>query len=295
MSIVLLSGVPKDLADTLSKRFEVVNIVRKIFPDGEQYLRIVSDVKDRSVTVIQSLYPDQDRKLVELYLALEALKGAGVKDLTVVLLYVAYARQDKRFLPGEPISIKALLDPMRFYGVKKLVVIDIHAPHILEELGLTYVNIVPHSYLVKKSGIELDYVLAPDKGALHRAEIISKELGVPYANLEKFRDRITGEIRIEEKELPVKGMRVAIVDDIVSTGGTLAKAVEALYRYEASKVYAVVSHALMVGSAIEKLERSGLEMLVTCNTIEHREELRSLRWFKRIDISELLISELVKE
>ncbi len=283
-AVVVLSGVPQSFKDALrSKGVSVLEPFRKVFPDGEQYIRI--DQKVERCLLIQSTYPNQDTKLIELYLALEALKGMGA-EIDVALLYVAYARQDKRFLPGEPISVYALYKPLQVLGCRKLIAIDVHAPQSFESLGLKVRNIVPHGYLAKRAGIAIDFVLAPDKGAIHRAKELAKEFGVPYDNLEKYRDRVTGEISVKEKKLDVKGMNVAIVDDIVSTGGTLAKAVEALYSAGASKVFAVVTHALLVGSAIEKIERSGLSMLITANTVARE---RYPKWLVEVDVSELIL------
>ncbi len=286
MKLLALSGVDPILVSELKRKgLESIDFVYKVFPDGEQYLRI-SECEGEEVAVLQSLYPDQDRKLVELYLGLEALIGNGASVRCVVLTYAAYARQDKRFLKGEPISVNALYRPLKQdFGVSKLVVVDVHSEKPFRELGFDLVNILPHSYLAQKAGLRIDFVLAPDKGALHRARKLAEAFNVGFDYLEKFRDRVTGEIRINEKELDVKDRSVVVVDDIVSTGGTLAKAIEALYRAGAAKVYAIISHALLVGNAVDKLEQSGIEMLITANTIKHT---YVPKWLRVIDISELL-------
>ena len=287
MKLLALSWVDHSLVTSLeSKGIERLDLTYKIFPDGEQYLR-VSECKGMEVVVLQSLYPDQDRKLIELYLALEALQGNGASVKQAILTYVAYARQDKRFLRGEPISVKALYEPLRrIFDIEQLTVIDVHSEEPFRQLGFKLENIIPHGYLARKCGLKIDFALAPDRGAIHRAQKIAEEFGVEFDYIEKFRDRVTGEIRIDERRLDVKNKSVAIVDDIVSTGSTLAKAVEALYRAGAAKVYAIVSHALLVGKAIEIIERSGIEMLITANTIKH---VNTPKWLRIVDIGELLI------
>jgi len=290
MSMLVLSGVPESIIDGLkSAGVRVVMPYTKIFPDGEQYIRIEEEVD--SCIVLQSMYPEQDRRFIELYLALEALRGLNAKCIGVIVLYLAYARQDKRFLRGEPISIYALMQPLKLLGIDRVGVIDVHSESSLRNLGLEVLNVLPHKYMIEKSGIKVEFVLAPDKGALARAKAAAEGLGIPYDNLEKFRDRITGEITMKEKRLDVAGKTVAIVDDIVSTGGTLAKAIENLYKLGASKVYAVVSHALLVGNAIEKLERSGIEELITLNTVRHRE---LPKWVRVVDCTELVL-DIAKE
>jgi len=268
----------------------LVEKLYKRFPDGEQYIRITSDAKNEGVVVVQSLYPEQDSKLVELYLALEALEGLGLTNAELIVPYMAYSRQDKRFLAGEPISAKAVYLPLRLFNIKRVLTLDIHSLKIPEITGLAIKNLLPHSYMVKKAGIEVDFVLAPDKGALHRAQALAESLRKPFDYLEKYRDRVTGEIRVSARELGVKNMRVAIVDDIVSTGGTLAKATQTLYSLEANKVYAIITHALISEKTLQTLSASGLDALITTNSITQLTALPT--WIRVVDVGELLCREL---
>lgn len=286
--IVCLSGVPKSMIKSLESEcgYAVYVPQRKLFPDGEQYLRIELRGASNSVVVTQSLYPEQDRKIVELYLALEALQGLNVRVDTVVLPYAAYTRQDKRFLFGEPISTKALYNALKIFGVTRIVTVDVHSSRPFNDMGYTHIDLLPHSYMISRSNMEIDMVLAPDKGAFHRALDVAKQLGVEYDYLDKYRDRITGEITIDTKTLDVAGRDIAIVDDIISTGKTLAKATEALYRAGASNVYAVVSHAFISRETIDILSKAGLKSLVIANTIELSIDLPS--WIKVIDITPII-------
>jgi ribose-phosphate pyrophosphokinase len=291
MSILALSGVPQSLIESLQRTCAAtpIEVQYKRFPDGEQYLRILAKPVP-PVTVVQSIYPDQDRKLVELYLALEALNGLDVHEVNLVITYMAYARQDKRFLEGEPISVKALYMPLKLYKIKKILTLDIHSIKIPEILGLNIRNVLPHAYLVEKAEINIDFVLSPDKGAIHRAQVLAEKKKVAFDYLEKYRDRTTGEITVTPRELNVKGMNVAIVDDIISTGGTIAKATQILRKLEANKVYAIVTHALISEKTIETLSNVGLDMLITSNSIRHPEKLPP--WIRVIDVGELLCKEL---
>jgi ribose-phosphate pyrophosphokinase len=292
MFLLPLSGTPQSLVNSLRNycNLSLAEKLHKRFPDGEQYIRITSDMRNKIIIVVQSLYPEQDSKLVELYLALEALEGLNLTDVELVIPYMAYSRQDKRFLAGEPMSVKAVYMPLRLFNLRKILALDLHSPKIPEVIGLAIQNILPHTYMVKKVGIEVDFILAPDKGALHRARILAENIGKPFDYLEKYRDRITGEINVSIRELDVKNLRIAIVDDIVSTGGTLAKAAQILYDLGASKVYAVVTHALISEKTIQTLSASGLDMLITTNSILHPEALP--KWIQVTDVGELLCSEL---
>ena len=293
--LVSLSGVPRELAEGVAQRLGLLMITtsRKVFPDGEQYLRLDPNAVRGSerVLILQSMFPEQDSKWVELLLAIEAACNYASK-VALVITYLAYARQDRRFLDGEAVSLRALIRSLGGWCVDKLIVIDAHKPEaVLEaakEAGIEFINVLPFSYMVRKAGMEsgIDFVLSPDRGALHRARELARSIGVGYDYLEKYRDRITGEIRVEEKVLDVRGRRVAIVDDIVSTGGTLAKAVELLKRLGAVRVIAVASHALLVGSAVEKLRGAGLDLLITGNTFIRRQTV--FERMKVIDLSDLV-------
>ncbi|MCC6016676.1 MAG: ribose-phosphate diphosphokinase [Desulfurococcaceae archaeon] len=289
---VCLSGVPKSVVEGLKHKCgrKVYVPLRKFFPDGEQYLRFELEYQQEKIFVIQSTYPEQDRKIVELYLALEALQGLGVGIEGIAVLYVAYARQDKRFLKGEPVSVKALYQGLKQFGIKRLVTVDVHTVQPFIDMGFEIMDILPHSYMLSKTGVKVDLVLAPDKGALHRAEAVARFFSVPYDYLDKFRDRVTGEIKVDTKILDVSGKNIAIVDDIISTGKTLAKAAEILYRLGANKVYGVVTHALISDETLRILSASNVEKLVIANTIEQGLDLP--RWVEVIDISELLCEKI---
>ncbi len=292
MKLVYLSGFPRSLAESLRKQgIEAVSAYSKRFPDGETYVRLPTDLRGEDIVLAQSLYPSQDSKVLELLLAIDAAKGLGCKIQSVLIPYMAYARQDRRFLDGEPISIHVILKCIRSLGVDKVITVDVHKEEALKNLDIKIINIRPHAYIAKKYLTDVHFVLAPDIGAIHRAKDIAEALGVPYDYLEKYRDRVTGEITVKEKELDIRDKNVVIVDDIVSTGGTLAKAISALKKYGAKKVYAVVSHALLVEKAVEKLESVGIDKLITFNTIEHTEKPK---WMKILDIADI-ISEALKK
>lgn len=289
MRFVGLPGTPPTILEGLKNNcgWRALNYFSKTFPDGELYIRVSAEESPDVVWVVQSLYPNQNARIVELYLALEALQGLGFKVGPLLLLYVAYARQDRRFLAGEPVSVKALYSGLRGFGVKNVITVDVHSPERFGEAsGLEVKNVLPHAFMLKRVGLKADVVLAPDKGALHRAVAFARELGVPYYYLEKYRDRVTGEVRIDTKGLDVANRDVVIVDDIISTGETLATVTSQLYKLGARSVIAVVTHALITQRAMEILERAGIKRLVTANTVAHPEPLPP--WIEVVDISGLL-------
>jgi len=258
------------LAALLAREFDdkIVRIEKKIFPDGELYVKI-PPFKDDYAVVVSSLYKPQNEHLMELLLVLEALNGLNIKKIIVVIPYLAYARQDKRFLEGEPISVKVVLSSIEMNGVSAVITVDVHKEDSLKEwLNVPYDNIIPvkevAEYFRKIKNVK---VLAPDKGALHRAKLIAESLGTEYDYLEKFRDRITGEVRILPKNLRFEGNNILIVDDIISTGGTMALAARSALENNALKVYAYGTHALLVKGALDRLYEAGIEEVVSTNTV----------------------------
>jgi len=293
---IALSGAPADLVHSLSVCGEIIKPHHKVFPDGEQYLRFDIEPQNNIDTVIiQSFFPEQDRKIIEFALALEALQGLNQKADTAIIPYLSYARQDKRFLRGEPVSAAAIFIPiLKYYGVKSLVSVDVHSNSIIKlfkEAGINLHNIIPHDYLARKASVSFDVVVSPDLGAYERGATLVRNLGGDLIVIEKYRDRLTGEISMKKISADVGGKRVVIVDDIVSTGGTLAKAVEILYSAGASSVEAIVTHALMVGKASEVLEASGLKRLYAANTVTPQV---SPPWLVRIDVGELICRALAE-
>ena len=262
----------KELADVLDAYH--IGLAYKRFPDGEIYVRLEEpNIISGSITVLlNTMYPSQNDMFVETLFLLNAVKRYSPKRVILCVPYLAYARQDKEFLPGEAISGEAIVRSLSLTDADTLVVVDIHAPHLLEHFRGNTVNVLISDLLVGEALKLMNnpLVLAPDKGAVGRARYAAEKLGLEYDYLEKHRDRITGEITIKPKRLSVKSRDVIIVDDIISTGGTIAKASRIVLEQGARKVYVVASHALLIGDALNKIKRSGAEMIIAANTLAQK-------------------------
>ncbi len=267
----------RDLAAKLAEYLEVdyLELEHKKFPDGEVYVRIPVDSKlpsiDRGV-IVSTGYPSPSERLLELLLAVEALRGIGVPHIIALLSYAPYARQDRRFLRGEPISIRVFLGYLSVIGVNSLAVVDIHKPSSLVWFSGPSTNVYPAQTFAEKVrsliGDRGDvYVVAPDRGALWRAKRLAEELGAPFDYMEKTRDRVSGEVDVKPRRLDVGDVDVVLVDDIISTGGTIARASRILYDLGAQRVYVVATHCLLVGGALEKLVDAGVEKILCSNTV----------------------------
>ncbi|HID90611.1 TPA: ribose-phosphate diphosphokinase [Candidatus Bathyarchaeota archaeon] len=235
---------------------DTVGVKSKVFPDGEVYLRLLGDVKGEDVAVIQTTAPPQDTNLIELFLLVDAANDLGAKRVTAVVPYLAYARQDRRFLDGEAVSVNTVIRILNSLGIDEFITFNVHAEHILEkfEMPARSLSAVPllAEYL-RERGLGGAMSFAPDKGAIGMARRASDVLKGGYGWIMKERDRETGELRLKAARLDVKGKRVVVFDDIISTGGTVALAVKTLVEQGAESVYAACVHPLLVGDALPKI------------------------------------------
>lgn len=262
-------SLARSIADELG--VELIEVQERTFPDGEAYIRLSGTVSGRIAVAVFTGHPDPPRRIVEGLLLVEALHGAKAGGVVALPAYLPFSRQDKRFLAGEPISVRAILLSLASAGAEALATVDIHKEYSLEWFPGPARSIDPSQAFAEalRGALQGDvYVVAPDRGALRRAHRLAEKIGAPFDYLEKHRDRVTGETALKPKTVDVRGSTVVLVDDIVSTGGTLAKAASILLSQGAKRVLAVVTHCLLVGNAVEKLEEAGIEKLYCANTVK---------------------------
>jgi ribose-phosphate pyrophosphokinase len=254
----------KELAKCL--RAKLAKVETKRFPDDECYVRIDENLDGEEVFVVQTTWPD--RNIVELFLLQDAVYEFDVASLTTVVPYFGYARQDKQFLPGEPISARALARLVQL-NTDEFVTVDVHAPSVIDWFDDVSARNV-HAYPcvgrhLKSKGIDL--VLSPDEGRADNAKRVADVVGCEADFLVKT--RLDGEtVEMAPKSLGVKGKKVAIVDDIIATGGTIAKAAEQLRRQGAESILAVCTHGVFAKNGLDKL-RSVCDEICSTDTIEN--------------------------
>jgi ribose-phosphate pyrophosphokinase len=257
----------KTVAEDLSKKLgaPLAGTISKRFPDDEFYVRVVDDISREHVIIVQTTYPDPN--IVELFLLQNAVKESGAKEISVVIPYFGYARQDTKFENGEPISAKTMAGLIGL-NADRVITVDPHKEHILKFFSTSAFSCsaVPElaKYLKKK---DIDMVLAPDKGALDKAKKASEIIGCDFDYMEKT--RIDGEtIEIKPKKLDAQNKNAAIIDDIISTGGTMAKSIQELKKNGAKNVFVACTHGLFAGDAVKKINSAGCNEIISTDTVQ---------------------------
>jgi ribose-phosphate pyrophosphokinase len=247
----------------------------RIFPDGESYIKIYPDLKGETVVIVQTTAPSQDQRLMQLFMMVRTAKELGAARVICVVPYLAYSRQDKRFLEGEAYSLDLVLKMMSDVGVDDLIVADVHNKASLDRVNEKYairIHNIPGIPLLaeylKGNGFDGAYSLSPDKGAIHLAQAADAVLGGGYGFFEKVRDRRTGEIEMKVKDLEISGRKAVVFDDIISSGGTMARAIEGLKSLGAEEVAAACTHALFMGEAGDRIREAGADIVVFTDSVE---------------------------
>lgn len=239
------------------------------FSDGEINVEIRDNVRGVDVFIIQSTCPPVNDNLMELLILMDALKRASAQRVTAVIPYYGYARQDRKVLPRAPITAKLVADMLTAAGVSRVLTVDLHAGQIQGFFNIP----VDHLYAapVMLEYIKANYgndtvIVSPDAGGVERARAFAKRLNSPMAIIDKRRlaPNIAQVMTIIGD---VEGKTAILLDDMVDTAGTLALSAEALKKEGAKKVFAMATHAVLSGPAIERLEKSAIEELVVTDTI----------------------------
>ena len=270
--IVLPGPASQDLAKRLvdELKAKLVQVFFKKFPDGESYIRIDGDVQDEDVLIVQTTNPPQDERMMQLFLLASAARDHGARRITAVVPYFAYSRQDKVFLPGEAFSAKTVVDILETCGVAQIITVNAHNPAALESFNIPVKDLSAIPLLAKyfkDQGFKGAVSLSMGKKGLATAEEAAKVLEGPCDYILTQRDCHTGKVTIEEKPLKVEDRVAIFFDDIISSGGTMTKAVSHAKKQGAEKVYAACVHPLLMEDAKEKIIQSGADDVVGTDSV----------------------------
>jgi ribose-phosphate pyrophosphokinase len=265
---ILAGTASRRLASSLSAELKapMANAEIKRFPDDECYVRILDDVKGEDVVVVQNTYPDNN--LAEHIILQDAARLSGAKRVMSVVPYFGYARQDKLFRTGEAVSARLMARVIE-QNADATILIDIHNITTLEEYRKPVANAsaIPSLARFLSANEKIDAVLSPDKGSLARAGEAARLMNCKFDHLEKT--RIDGaNVVVKPKELDVAGKSVAIVDDIIATGGTIAAAAAQLRQCGAKRIVTACTHGLFTGGGLQRL-RSVCDAVYSSDTLEN--------------------------
>ena len=286
-------ALSEEIATTLNIPLTKANI--KKFSDEEIFVEVNENVRGQDVYVIQSTSKPANDNLVELLVCIDALKRASANQITAVIPYFGYARQDRKPGPRTPISAKLVANLITTSGADRVLTIDLHAGQIQGFFDIPVDNLYAAPILLedikKHYNLDRTVIISPDVGGVVRARYVANRLNIGLAIVDKRREaanisevlNIIGDVK--EKDC-------ILIDDIVDTAGTLTNAGEALLNVGAKTVSAYVSHGVLSGNALEKINKSVLKEIVTTNTISglFNEDKNKIR---RLSVAPL-IAEAVK-
>ena len=281
------------LADGISKYvgLELSNCDVKRFADNVIFVEMKENVRGEDVFVIQSTsYPANDN-LMELLIIIDTLRRASAKRITAVLPYYGYARQDRKPGPRTPITSKLVANMIDKAGANRVLTMDLHAGQIQGFFDIPTDNLFAAPVLVEdiKSKLTRDtpIIISPDVGGVVRARIIAKRIGADLAIVDKRREK-AGESEVMNIIGDVEGRECFMIDDIVDSAGTLCNASDALIKQGATKVYSYVTHGVLSGKAVERVNNSSLTKLLITDTIEESDAVKKSDKIDVISISSLL-------
>jgi ribose-phosphate pyrophosphokinase len=267
----------KELGEKLAEyvHAETVPVFLKTFPDGESYIRFEKQsLKDEDVVIVQTTSPPQDQRLIQLLLMADNAKDMGARSIAAVVPYFAYSRQDKRFMSGEAFSVKTIVKMLGTCGVDRIVCLNAHNPAVFKNLSIPIQDLsaIPllAQYFKTNKLVQSPLSLSVGKKAISVAQEADDILSGGFDYIASRRDVVTGNVTLEDKPLHVQNRDVIIFDDIISSGGTMAKAVKMVKAKGARKVYSACVHPLLMGDSYERIIENGAEEIIGTDAVESK-------------------------
>lgn len=259
-----------DLANKIAKSLQAQLAVAslRIFSDGESSIRLGKVQKN--CIIVQSTHPPTDRHIMQLLMMAKKCMDDGAQEVCAVIPYLAYARQDRAFLEGEVVSIALVAKLFETIGIKHVITVDIHS-----QLAMSYFQSIQN---VSSIRLLADYAanlklpdpiaVSPDAGGANRAKEFARYLNIDFISLKKSRHRLTGEVTIDESiDVDLSKRDAILIDDIISSGGSVIKAAEILRKLGVGRVYAMCAHALLIQDAAEKIKSAGVNDIISTNSV----------------------------
>ena len=259
-----------DLANNIAKRLGAQLTVAslRIFSDGESNIKLSKVGKN--CVIVQSTHPPTDTHLIQLLMIAKKCTDDGAQHVCAVIPYLGYARQDRAFLEGEVVSIDLVAKLFETVGVEHIITVDIHS-----QLAMSYfasiqnVSSVPLlANYASKMKLRNPIAVSPDAGGTNRAKEFARLLDIDVIVLKKSRHRVTGEVTIDEKlHMDISKRDAIVIDDIISSGGSIIKAAEVLDKKGVGRIYAMCAHALLIRDAAQKIKSAGVQDIISTNSV----------------------------
>ena len=290
---ILTGNSNKNLSSKISKylKNKLVNSSIRKFSDGEIYIEINENIRGNSIFIIQGISSPANDNLMELLLCIDALKRSSAKNITAVIPYFGYARQDRKVAPRTSISAKLVSNLITKAGADRIVTVDLHAGQIQGFFDIPVDNLfstpIFARHIKRKIKSKNLICVAPDVGGVERTRALGRKLDVGLAIIDKRRPA-PGKSQVMNVIGNVKGKTCIITDDIIDSGGTIVNAADALIKRGAKEVYVYVTHGVLSGEAVEKIKKSKIKNLVVTDTIDNSDKVKKSRNIEVLSISNLL-------
>ena len=290
----ILSGTSNlSLSESIARqlKLKLVNTNIKNFADGEVYVEINENIRGNSVFVIQSTSTPANDNLMELLLCIDALRRSSAKNITAVIPYFGYARQDRKVVPRTSISAKLVSNLITNAGANRIVTVDLHSGQIQGFFDIPVDNLFTtplFTRYIKKNLKNKNLIcVSPDVGGVQRTRGLATKIDVDLAIIDKRRLQ-PGKSQVMRIIGNVQNKECIIVDDIIDSGGTIVNAVDALIREGAKSVYVFVTHAVLSGEAINKIKKSKINKLIITDSIDNTKKIKNVSKIQVLSIAPLM-------
>ena len=272
-------------------KLKLVNTNIKKFADGEAYVEINENIRGNSVFVIQSTSTPANDNLMELLLCIDALRRSSAKNITAVIPYFGYARQDRKVVPRTSISAKLVSNLITNAGASRIVTVDLHSGQIQGFFDIPVDNLFTtplFTRYIKKNLKNKNLIcVSPDVGGVQRTRGLATKINADLAIIDKRRSQ-PGKSQVMRIIGNVQNKECIIVDDIIDSGGTIVNAVDALIREGAKSVYVFVTHAVLSGEAINKIKKSKINKLIITDSIDNTKKIKNVSKIQVLSIAPLM-------
>ena len=272
-------------------KLKLVNTNIKSFADGEVYVEINENIRGNSVFVIQSTSTPANDNLMELLLCIDALRRSSAKNITAVIPYFGYARQDRKVVPRTSISAKLVSNLITNAGASRIVTVDLHSGQIQGFFDIPVDNLFTtplFTRYIKKNLKNKNLIcVSPDVGGVQRTRGLATKINVDLAIIDKRRSQ-PGKSQVMRIIGNVQNKECIIVDDIIDSGGTIINAVDALIKEGAKSVYVFVTHAVLSGEAINKIKKSKINKLIITDSIDNTKKIKNVSKIQVLSIAPLM-------